>query len=73
MTMTSSWQVKDGHIACRWSGLTERVKYESSCMQPDADIQGSYLPPMPDFAGHSPFGGPYSFWFLPEHCRHPEQ
>jgi len=25
------------------------------------DIQGSYLSPLPDFASHSPFGGPS--WF----------
>jgi hypothetical protein len=71
--MTSSWQMKGGHIACRWLDLTERVKYDSPWMQASSDIQGSYLPPLPDFANHSPFGGPYSFWFLPEHLRHPEQ
>jgi hypothetical protein len=30
-------------------------------MQEASDIQGSYLPPLPDFASHSPFGG--AFWF----------
>jgi len=73
MTVNSSWQMKDGHITCRWFGLMEREKYQSPWMQTRSNIQGSYLSPMPDFANHSPFGGPYSFWFLPEHCRHPEQ
>ena len=71
--MTSSWQMKDGHVVCRWFGLMERVKCESPWMQTSSDIHGSYMPPMPDFANHSPFGGPYSFWFLPKHYRQPEQ
>jgi hypothetical protein len=32
-------------------------------MQQASEIQGSYLPPVPDFASHSPFGG--ATWFLP--------
>jgi len=71
--MTSSWQIKDGQIACRWSDLTEGVKSNLSWMQASPDIQGSHLPPLPDFANHSPFGGPYSFWFMPEHQRDPGQ
>jgi len=70
--MTSSWQMKDAHIERRWFGPMEFAKYEAPWMQTSAEAQGSYLAPMPDFANHSPFGGPYSFWFLPEHCRHPE-
>jgi hypothetical protein len=30
-------------------------------MQEASDVQGSYLPPVPDFASHSPFGG--ATWF----------
>lgn len=71
--MTSSWQMKDGHIVCRWFGLRERAKYEPLWIQASSDTQGSYLPPMPDFANHSPFGGPNSFWFLPRQYRHPEE
>jgi len=72
--MNSSWQKKDGHIACRWSGAMEREKkYDSSWMQTSPASRGSYLPELPDFANHSPFGGPYSFWFLPEQCRHPQE
>jgi len=33
-------------------------------MQENPHIQGSYLPPIPDFASHSPFGGPD--WFEPK-------
>ena len=71
--MNSSWQLKDGHIACRWAGLIERSKYESLWAQRTSDILGSYLQPMPDFANHCPFGGPHSFWFLPRQYRYPYQ
>ena len=72
--MTSSWQMKEGHIACRWSSAIQREKkYDPSWMQTNPDIRGSYLPALPDFANHSPFGGPYSFWFLPEQCRYPQE
>jgi hypothetical protein len=30
-------------------------------MQDASAIQGSYLPPVPNFASHSPFGGPTLF------------
>lgn len=59
--MTSSWQVETGHLVCRWSQLGQRVSYNPLWMQETSDIQGSYLPPVADFASHSPFGGPS--WF----------
>jgi len=60
--MTSSWRSEKGHLACRWSGAAEDEGggYRPQWMQ-GSDIRGSYLPPLPDFAGHSPFGGPS--WF----------
>jgi hypothetical protein len=64
--MTSSWQIKNGHLVRSWSGQVADRKYELPVMQSSSDIQGSYLPPMPDFASHSPFGGPPWFCFLPE-------
>jgi hypothetical protein len=37
------------------------VQYNPLWMQETSDIQCSYLPPAPDFASHSPFGG--ASWF----------
>jgi hypothetical protein len=71
--MTSSWEMKEGHVVCHWFGPIERDKYESPWMQASSNVQGAYLSPMPDFANHSPFGGPYSFWFLPRTHRQPER
>jgi hypothetical protein len=63
--MTSSWQIKEGHLALRWVGRTETAKYDAPWIRTASDVQGSYLPPIPDFASHSPFGSPSGFWFLP--------
>jgi hypothetical protein len=60
--MRSSWEMKTGHLVCRWSQVGQRVPYNPHWMQETSDIQGSYLPPIPDFASHSPFGG--ATWFL---------
>jgi hypothetical protein len=65
--------MKEGHLVRRWSGQMERIDYQSPWMQTSADIQSGYLPPIPDFASHSPFGGPSWFWFLPDYYRYPEQ
>jgi hypothetical protein len=60
--MKSSWQTeKTGHLAWNWSEVGKRVRYNPRWMQEISDIQGSYLPPLPDFASHSPFGG--ATWF----------
>ena len=59
--MKSSWQMESGHIECRWSEVGQRVQYNPSWMRETADVQGGHLPPVPDFASHSPFGGPS--WF----------
>jgi hypothetical protein len=56
--MNSSWQMKAGHLVCRWSEFGSRVSYNPHWMQEASDIQGSYLPPVTDFASHSPFGLP---------------
>ena len=55
--MRSSWQWETGHVACRWSELGQRVQYTPGWVPEDAHMQGAYLPPVPDFASHSPFGG----------------
>jgi hypothetical protein len=61
--MTSSWQTQSGHLECRWSEVGQRVHYDSPWMQETPDIPSGYLPPIPDFASHSPFGG--ASWFQP--------
>ena len=55
--MRSSWATETGHLACRWSEIGQRVQYNPRWMQEASDTQGSYLPPLPDFVIHSPFGG----------------
>jgi hypothetical protein len=59
--MRSTWQMDTGHLVCCWSVVGERVQYNPPWMQEASDVRGSYLPPVPDFASHSPFGG--ATWF----------
>ena len=61
--MRSSWQTEEGHLTCRWSDVGQRVQYNPRWMQGTSDIQSGFLPPPPDFASHSPFGG--VSWFQP--------
>lgn len=71
--MTSSWQIKDGHLVRLWSGQVEHTECNSLLEQLPSGTQSGYLPPMPDFPSHSPFGGPSWFWFLPDgYYRNPE-
>jgi len=66
--MTSSWQTETGHLACRWSEFGQRLQYNAPWMQQTSLIQSGYLPPLPDFASHSPFAG--ATWFLPHTVAH---
>lgn len=59
--ITSLWQTETGHLRCRWSEVGQRLRYHPRWMEEASDCQGSYLPPLPDFASHSPFGG--AAWF----------
>jgi hypothetical protein len=59
--MRSLWQMDSGHLVCRWSEVGQRAQYNPLWMQEASDAQGSYLPPAPNFASHSPFGG--AAWF----------
>jgi hypothetical protein len=59
--MKSIWQMEAGRLACRWSEVGQGLQYNPPWMQEVSNIQGSYLPPVPDFASHSPFGG--ATWF----------
>jgi hypothetical protein len=59
----SSWQRDTAGLKCDWSEIGQGVRYNPRWMQETPNTQSSYLPPNPDFASHSPFGG--AFWFLP--------
>jgi hypothetical protein len=61
--MRSSWEAEKGYLACHWYFGAPREPYNPSWMQKSSDSQGSYLPPLPPFSAHSPFGG--ASWFRP--------
>jgi hypothetical protein len=61
--MTSSWRTETGNLVCHWSDVGQRIQYSPRWMQETSDMQSGYLPPLPDFASHSPFGG--GSWFQP--------
>jgi len=67
--MKSSWQTDIGTLACRWSEVGRRFQYQPAWMQEASGVQGSYLPPLPDFASHSPLAG--ASWFE-LHCPEPK-
>lgn len=57
--MTSAWQTETGHLACRWSETGQRAQYNPRWIQETSE--SAYVPPVPDFASHSPFAG--ASWF----------
>jgi hypothetical protein len=61
VSMQSSWHTKTGQLECRWSKIGQRIQYKPRWMQETPLVEGSHLPPLPDFVHHSPFGG--TFWF----------
>ena len=61
--MRSSWQSETGHLACNWFEVGQRAESNPPWLQELSELHGSYLPSVPDFASHSPFGGPS--WFQP--------
>ena len=54
--MSASWKIESGHLVCKWAEAGDHDSY--TWMDETSDVQGSYLEPVPDFANHSPFGGP---------------
>ena len=62
--MNNSWKTESGQLACKWSHVGEEFLY-SPPMNESSGSHGSYLEPVPDFAAHSPFGGPS--WFDPRY------
>ena len=67
--MHRTWQLQGGHLLCVWSEVAQHVGYSARWMTEasDTDIPSGYLPPVPDFASHSPFCG--AFWFQPDPAR----
>ena len=61
--MNVSWKTETGHLLCHWRDLGAWTPYEQNWMTECGNLGGSYLPPLPDFSSHSPFGGPS--WFEP--------
>jgi hypothetical protein len=61
--MPCSWQTETGHLACHWHVVVPPVPYSPSWMPKSSELQSSYLPPLPRFTAHSPFGG--ASWFRP--------
>jgi len=59
--MRSSWQTETGHLACQWSDIGQRLPYRAPWLEdaPESD----YVPPVTDFASHSPFAA--ASWFRP--------
>ena len=65
--MKRTWQVQGGHLLCCWSETRQGVAYNPLWMNEASNIPSGYLPPLPDFASHSPFCG--AFWFQPDTAR----
>lgn len=61
--MKTSWQTETGHLIFRFSEIGQSSQYNLNLIQEYSTMQSAYLPSVPDFASHSPFGG--AFWFLP--------
>ena len=65
--MHSSWKDDAGKLQCKWSDAGRSARYAAPWMAEVQASQGRYLEPVPDFASHSPFGGPA--WFQPQSAR----
>ena len=65
--MQSAWKTETGHLACRWSDAGQHIEYNPPWMQNALEVPSGYLPPVPDFASRSPFGG--VAWFQPNPDR----
>jgi hypothetical protein len=61
--MNASWQDETGSLLCRWSETTKLSEHTPGWVHDTSRLLGSHLPSLPDFASHSPFGGPS--WFQP--------
>jgi hypothetical protein len=70
--MKTSWQTETGALECRWDDLLpadgQRLDKNRPKALENSTMRGSYLPPPPDFASHSPFGGATWFYPNPANC-----
>ena len=66
--MKTSWQAESGGLTCRWSDILEGDTSDSpTTLQSSTGTTGTFVPPMPDFAAHSPLGS--GEWFVPWAAR----
>ena len=65
--MDSLWQTAEGRLVRRWSEVEKRIPYTFDWDQQGSEVYCGYLPPVPDFASHSPFGA--ADWFEPHWVR----
>ena len=59
--MNCSWMPEAEILACHWSEVGRPSDYDPSRMLENSEGHGAWLPPVPDFASHSPFGVPPGF------------
>jgi hypothetical protein len=62
--MGTSWQIESGHLVHRGTSLGRSAEFNLQFCNEYQTMQSAQLPAIPDFASHSPFGNPSS-WFLP--------
>jgi len=65
--MGTSWQSQSGQLTYRWTAIGYDAEFNLQLTRKNPVMQSGYLPELPDFASHSPFGNPAS-WFAP-HLR----
>ena len=62
------WQSESGGLVCRWSDLLESDQSTSPvAREASTGVYARFVPPMPDFAAHSPLGS--GEWFVPWNSR----
>lgn len=67
--MPFSWKSEAGQLTCHLGDAALHEPYRPEWMQEDSNVPSGYLPPIPDFTSHSPFGGVAWFQPSPRDCR----
>lgn len=62
--MNTSWDEGQGRLIHRWQAVGYSAEFNLQFIVENPNMQSGYLPATPDFASHSPFGDPVS-WFQP--------
>lgn len=66
--MNTAWQSESGSIECRWALALESGGAPSWLKERSAkETRRDYVPPLPNFAEHSPFGS--GEWIVPWGAR----